>query len=660
MADNDNLWDYDAATPANNDNIGGNDIAELNLPSTINNALRELTAQNKAYLLDMAGKNTVGGTGDAITITTNQTFTAYADGQEFSFIASADNTGAATINVDGVGAKDLEKVKDAGFAALDAKNIFEGGLYAVRYQSSDDKFILRNPEGFEAGSVGTNDLADNSVSSDKKTAATIAKDEGFKTVALLLADTVLAAADFTTGDIIKAQGFRYEVVTSGEDITNSHATTPVKLKVLQADDGTWPLEAYGDTSGSSSQTVFAAAASSVGSGIIKCSRSTYNTDGTIDIPSNIQFVGLGNGASGFASNIIYSGSGKAVTYEAPTSGSYRRWGGISGFTIECSTTSTDVLYVKGGWNGIFNDLTLDANSNATFALRLQAENGFGTYYNTFNKVVGIGATTANLEVDGDTDSSARRANANRFISCNFDNGDGIGARLAGCDTIDFYAANIEANTGTGLVVGVSGRTAPTRVNFFGGYIENGSATYDVDATEASTGGNGGVNFYGTRMSSAKVRSGSICQFFGNQDNGKYTATASSEIEQITVAGESQASRVTDGRGRFAYEIGGTTSAFLTAKSNGDADNRIEIENGGAIKWGDGTNPPDVELLREGSGLLATPDQFQVARGTAAASLYTKAFRIGGYYLWPDSSGVLRIKSSAPSSETDGTVVGTQT
>ena len=33
--------------------------------------------------------------------------------------------------------------------------------------------------------------------------------------------------------------------------------------------------------------------------------------------------------------------------------------------------------------------------------------------------------------------------------------------------------------------------------------------------------------------------------------------------------------------------------------------------------------------------------------------------MGAYHLWIDSTGDLRIKSSAPSSDTDGTVVGTQ-
>jgi hypothetical protein len=34
-------------------------------------------------------------------------------------------------------------------------------------------------------------------------------------------------------------------------------------------------------------------------------------------------------------------------------------------------------------------------------------------------------------------------------------------------------------------------------------------------------------------------------------------------------------------------------------------------------------------------------------------------RLGGYYLWIDASGRLRIKNGVPTSDTDGTIVGTQ-
>jgi hypothetical protein len=36
------------------------------------------------------------------------------------------------------------------------------------------------------------------------------------------------------------------------------------------------------------------------------------------------------------------------------------------------------------------------------------------------------------------------------------------------------------------------------------------------------------------------------------------------------------------------------------------------------------------------------------------------FLLGAYRLWVDGSGRLRVKNGAPTSDTDGTIVGTQT
>lgn len=47
-------------------------------------------------------------------------------------------------------------------------------------------------------------------------------------------------------------------------------------------------------------------------------------------------------------------------------------------------------------------------------------------------------------------------------------------------------------------------------------------------------------------------------------------------------------------------------------------------------------------------------------GSSGATGYTKPLYLGAYALWVDSAGALRIKNGAPTSDTDGTVVGTQT
>ncbi len=62
-----------------------------------------------------------GGTGNALTITTG-ILTAYANGQMIAFRATANNTGAATINIDGLGAEALEDYRSAALSADDIQN----------------------------------------------------------------------------------------------------------------------------------------------------------------------------------------------------------------------------------------------------------------------------------------------------------------------------------------------------------------------------------------------------------------------------------------------------------------------------------------------------------------------------------------------------------
>lgn len=73
----------------------------------------------------------VAGT-DNITGTLTPTLTAYRAGQEFKFVAAGGNTGAVTLNVDGLGAKAVTK----GTTALTAGELSSGFAYNVIYDGT--------------------------------------------------------------------------------------------------------------------------------------------------------------------------------------------------------------------------------------------------------------------------------------------------------------------------------------------------------------------------------------------------------------------------------------------------------------------------------------------------------------------------------------------
>ncbi len=91
------------------------------------------------WLTTVAGTNT-------ITAVAVPAITAYASGQSFRFIPAVSNTGAATINLNSVGAKDLKKNTGSGYAALVSGDLVAGNVYQIVYDDTGtDQFVVLNP-----------------------------------------------------------------------------------------------------------------------------------------------------------------------------------------------------------------------------------------------------------------------------------------------------------------------------------------------------------------------------------------------------------------------------------------------------------------------------------------------------------------------------------
>ena len=115
--------------------VGIEDSAGLFAASTVEGALAELRGQLDVVSID---ESDVGGDGDDITLTlTNGP--ALADGLTLSFLPSAANTGAVTINYNAGGAVSL--VNEDG-DALEADDLTTTGPVFVRYDSDDTTWRL--------------------------------------------------------------------------------------------------------------------------------------------------------------------------------------------------------------------------------------------------------------------------------------------------------------------------------------------------------------------------------------------------------------------------------------------------------------------------------------------------------------------------------------
>jgi hypothetical protein len=136
MADSIYTFDPTAASNTALDSIayGPNQLYHSN----IDNLFRAFAAKLAQVVDDLGAVNTVGGTGDAITVTLASGITAYATGQFFRFVAGAANTGATTINVNSIGVKKVRKISGGSDVALAAGDIAAGETYLVVYRASAD------------------------------------------------------------------------------------------------------------------------------------------------------------------------------------------------------------------------------------------------------------------------------------------------------------------------------------------------------------------------------------------------------------------------------------------------------------------------------------------------------------------------------------------
>lgn len=118
-----------------------------------NDARTVMGAVVRAWYDSVEGDRDSTGSANAYLLAANRTIAAYADGMRFGFHANFANTGAATLNVDSVGAKTIKKHHDVDLASGD----IEANQYVdVVYSASDDTFQMLSPVANAPASTGAN------------------------------------------------------------------------------------------------------------------------------------------------------------------------------------------------------------------------------------------------------------------------------------------------------------------------------------------------------------------------------------------------------------------------------------------------------------------------------------------------------------------------
>lgn len=175
-----------STTAASNNSAAPNGFPEGMPPSGVNDAAREVMAAVARYREDTDGVNTSSGT-DTITLASSRTMTAYAQGDMYTFKAGGTNTGATTLNVDGLGAKDVQ----FNGAACTGGEIITDLMYTVVYDGT--QFQLMNAASYPAIDIETLEVT-NIKAKDGTASASIADSTGIFTHS---AATIVSVADNT-------------------------------------------------------------------------------------------------------------------------------------------------------------------------------------------------------------------------------------------------------------------------------------------------------------------------------------------------------------------------------------------------------------------------------------------------------------------------------
>ena len=186
-------------------------------PSTLDDAGRALQGAVTREWNWRSYTVTAGGTDNVKTLTYSVAPAAYYNGQVFSFIANTTNTGAVTLNVNSLGAKNVQMDASGTLAAIPAGFMVSGTRVDVAYNLSADCFVWVNQKPVLLDSSSNITVFG--------TRTSLAKDGG-------------GAHWFRTADAIsEAAGIAYGFVSDGSKITSHTWRTNSTNRITLTDNG---------------------------------------------------------------------------------------------------------------------------------------------------------------------------------------------------------------------------------------------------------------------------------------------------------------------------------------------------------------------------------------------------------------------------------------
>jgi hypothetical protein len=184
---------------------------------------------------------------DTLAGTLTPTPTAYATGNLFSFVAVNTNTGAATINLNSLGAKSITKL---GSTALAAGDIVSGRIYLIEYDGTRFQLINPSASSVSSFSAGTTGFTPSTATTGAVTlAGTLATTNGGTGLTSFTANGVVYASSSSV--LATGSALTFDGTTLGSTFLNIGSASSFQTNsrvAIQTSAGKFDIAAYGGSS----------------------------------------------------------------------------------------------------------------------------------------------------------------------------------------------------------------------------------------------------------------------------------------------------------------------------------------------------------------------------------------------------------------------------
>lgn len=211
-------------------------IAELVYDGTQFQLLSVYSSATVANVRLNAWGGTAGGSANAITVTDAPVLTAYSAGQQVSFIAANNNSGATTINCDGLGTKNIYKISSSGPVALAGGEIVANNIVTLVYDGTEFQMGNSAASGSSASVGPVRNLIIKNNTSTPNTKMSVTADSipvftsagagvGLLSVSVTIDATTNGANGLDTGSLAASTWYAIYLIYNGSSVAGLMSTS---------------------------------------------------------------------------------------------------------------------------------------------------------------------------------------------------------------------------------------------------------------------------------------------------------------------------------------------------------------------------------------------------------------------------------------------------